>query len=175
MINITFPDGSVREYRDGISSLEIAGQISSRLAGEVYSATVNGELMDLSRPIHDDSTLVLHKWDDEEGRHAFWHTSAHVMAEALESLYPGIKFGIGPSIETGFYYDVDPGEGRVITDTDLPLIESRMKELAAKNLPVIRKEVSKKEALELFERKGDQYKVELILSLIHISEPTRPY
>jgi len=165
MINITFPDGSVREYRDGISSLEIAGQISSRLAGEVYSATVNGELMDLSRPIHDDSTLVLHKWDDEEGRHAFWHTSAHVMAEALESLYPGIKFGIGPSIETGFYYDVDPGEGRVITDTDLPLIESRMKELAAKNLPVIRKEVSKKEALELFERKGDQYKVELISEL----------
>ena len=165
MINITFPDGSVREYRDGISSLEIAGQISSRLAGEVYSATVNDELMDLSRPIHDDSTLVLHKWDDEEGRHAFWHTSAHVMAEALESLYPGIKFGIGPSIETGFYYDVDPGEGRVITDTDLPLIESRMKELAAKNLPVIRKEVSKKEALELFERKGDQYKVELISEL----------
>ena len=165
MINITFPDGSVREYFDGISSLEIAEQISSRLAGEVYSATVNGELMDLSRPIHDDSTLVLHKWDDEEGRHAFWHTSAHVMAEALESLYPGIKFGIGPSIETGFYYDVDPGEGRVITDTDLPLIESRMKELAAKNLPVIRKEVSKKEALELFERKGDQYKVELISEL----------
>jgi len=165
MINITFPDGSVREYREGISSLEIAKQISSRLAGEVYSATVNGELMDLSRPIHNDSTLVLHKWDDDEGRQAFWHTSAHVMAEALESLYPGIKFGIGPSIETGFYYDVDPGEGRVITDTDLPLIESRMKELAAKNLPVIRKEISKKEALELFKRKGDQYKVELINEL----------
>ena len=165
MINITFPDGSVREYFDGISSLEIAEQISPRLAGEVYSATVNGELMDLTRPIHDDSTLVLHKWDDDEGRHAFWHTSAHVMAEALESLYPGIRFGIGPSIETGFYYDVDPGEGRVITDTDLPLIESRMKELAAKNLPIIRKEVSKKEALEHFERKGDQYKVELISEL----------
>ena len=150
MINITFPDGSVREYREGISSLEIAEQISPKLAKEVFSATVNGELTDLTRPIRSDSTLVLHKWDDDQGRHAFWHSSAHLMAEALESLYPGIRFGIGPAIETGFYYDVDPGDGKVITDNDLPLIENRMKELAAKNLPIVRKEVSKKEALDLF-------------------------
>lgn len=162
MINITFPDGSVREYREGISSLEIAEQISPKLAKEVFSATVNGELTDLTRPIRSDSTLVLHKWDDDQGRHAFWHSSAHLMAEALESLYPGIRFGIGPAIETGFYYDVDPGDGKVITDNDLPLIENRMKELASKNLPIVRKEVSKKEALDLFSGKGDQYKAELI-------------
>jgi len=166
MINITFPDGSVKEYRDGISSLEIAEQISPRLAKEVYSATVNGELIDLTRPIHSDSSLILHKWDDDQGRHAFWHSSAHLMAEALETLYPGIKFGIGPAIETGFYYDVDPGDGKVITDSDLPAIENRMRELASKNLPIVRKEVSKKEALDLFTGKGDQYKVELIGELV---------
>ena len=165
MIHITFPDGSVKEYRDGISSLELAEQISPRLAKEVYSATVNGELIDLTRPINSDSTLMLHKWDDDQGRHAFWHSSAHLMAEALESLYPGMKFGIGPAIETGFYYDVDPGDGKVITDNDLLLIENRMKELAAQNLPFIRKEVSKKEALEVFSSKGDEYKVELINEL----------
>lgn len=165
MIHITFPDGSVKEYRDGISSLELAEQISPRLAKEVYSATVNGELIDLTRPINSDSTLMLHKWDDDQGRHAFWHSSAHLMAEALESLYPGMKFGIGPAIETGFYYDVDPGDGKVITDNDLMLIENRMKELAAQNLPFIRKEVSKKEALEVFSSKGDEYKVELINEL----------
>lgn len=162
MIHITFPDGSVKEYRDGISSLEIAEQISPRLAKEVYSATVNGELIDLTRPINSDSTLMLHKWDDDQGRHAFWHSSAHLMAEALESLYPGMKFGIGPAIETGFYYDVDPGDGKVITDSDLQGIENRMKELASQNLPFIRKDVSKKEALEVFRSKGDEYKVELI-------------
>jgi len=165
MIHITFPDGSVKEYQDGISSLEIAGQISPRLAKEVYSATVNGELIDLTRPINSDSTLMLHKWDDDQGRHAFWHSSAHLMAEALESIYPGIKFGIGPAIETGFYYDVDPGDGKVITDNDLQVIENRMKELAAQNLPFIRKDVSKKEALEIFRSKGDQYKIELISEL----------
>ncbi|MFZ2339301.1 MAG: threonine--tRNA ligase [Bacteroidales bacterium] len=162
MIHITFPDGSVKEYRDGINSLEIAEQISPRLAKEVYSATVNGELVDLTRPINSDSTLMLHKWDDDQGRHAFWHSSAHLMAEALESLYPGMKFGIGPAIETGFYYDVDPGDGKVITDNDLQVIENRMKELASKNLPFIRKDVSKKEALDVFRSKGDEYKVELI-------------
>ncbi len=165
MIHITFPDGSVKEYQDGISSLEIAEQISPRLAKEVYSATVNGELIDLTRPINSDSTLMLHKWDDDQGRHAFWHSSAHLMAEALESLYPGIKFGIGPAIETGFYYDVDPGDGKVITDSDLQVIENRMKEFAAQNLPFVRKDVSKKEALEIFSSKGDQYKVELISEL----------
>lgn len=162
MVKITFPDGSVKEYENGISSLEIAEKISPRLAKEVYAATVNGEVVDLMKPIVSDSTLKLHKWDDDQGRHAFWHSSAHLMAEALESLYPGIKFGIGPAIENGFYYDVDPGDGKAITDNDFPAIENRMKELAALNHAITRKEVSKKEALEFFSGKGDQYKVELI-------------
>ena len=134
MIKITFPDGSAREYKKGISSLEIAEQISPRLAKEVYAATVNGEIWDLTRPIENDATLKLHKWDDAEAKHAFWHSSAHLMAEALESLYPGMKFGIGPAIENGFYYDVDPGDDKVITEADLLAIENKMKELAAKNL-----------------------------------------
>jgi threonyl-tRNA synthetase len=165
MIRITFPDGSVREYQNSISSYEVAVSISPRLAADVYAATVNGELWDLSRPIDADATLKLHKWDDPEAKHAFWHTSAHLMAEALESLYPGMKFGIGPAIENGFYYDVDPGEGKVITDTDLPVIEDRMKELAAKNSPVVRTEVSKKDAMDIFAKKGDEYKTELISEL----------
>jgi threonyl-tRNA synthetase len=165
MIRITFPDGSVREYQNGISSYEVAVSISPRLAADVYAATVNGEHWDLSRPIDADATLKLHKWDDPEAKHAFWHTSAHLMAEALESLYPGMKFGIGPAIENGFYYDVDPGEGKVITDSDLPVIEDRMKELAAKNSPVVRAEVSKKDAMDLFAKKGDEYKTELISEL----------
>ena len=162
MIKITFPDGSVKEYNSGISSFEIAEQISPRLAKEVYAATVNGDVLDLTMPINSDATLKLHKWDDEEARHAFWHSSAHLMAEALESLYPGIKFGIGPAIENGFYYDVDPGEGKVITDNDLPVIETRMKELASGNLVYTRRNVSKKEALDIFSEKGDNYKTELI-------------
>jgi threonyl-tRNA synthetase len=165
MIKITFPDGSAREYENGTSSLEIAEKISPRLAKEVYSATVNGELWDLMRPIESDATLKLHKWEDEEGKHAFWHSSAHLMAESLESLYPGIKFGIGPAIENGFYYDVDPGDGKVITEADLITIENRMKELAAKNLTYSRRAVSKKEALDIFEKKGDDYKTELISEL----------
>jgi threonyl-tRNA synthetase len=165
MIRIAFPDGSVREYSKGITSYDIAKSISRGLAEEVYSATVNGELWDLTRPLITDSTLKLHKWDDEEGKHAFWHTSAHLMAEALEVLYPGIKFGIGPAIENGFYYDVDPGEGRVITDADLKLIEDKMKELAALGNLVVRREVSKQEAMDLFTRKGDEYKTELISEL----------
>jgi threonyl-tRNA synthetase len=165
MIKITFPDGSAREYSKGTTSLEIAENISPRLAKEVYSATVNGEIWDLTRPINEDSTLKLHKWEDEEAKHAFWHSSAHLMAEALESLYPGIKFGIGPAIENGFYYDVDPGDGRVITEADLVTIENRMKELASNNLTYNRKQVSKKEALEVFSKKGDDYKTELISEL----------
>jgi threonyl-tRNA synthetase len=165
MIKITFPDGSAKEYKKGTNSLEVAEQISPRLAKEVYSATVNGELWDLMRPIDTDATIKLHKWDDEEGKHAFWHSSAHLMAEALESLYPGIKFGIGPAIENGFYYDVDPGEEKVITEADLVTIENRMKELAAKNLTYNRRPVSKKEALDIFTRKGDEYKTELISEL----------
>jgi threonyl-tRNA synthetase len=165
MIRITFPDGSVREYSKGVNSYDIAKSISTGLASEVYAATVNGELYDLTRPIETDAAVRLHKWDDPEARHTFWHTSAHLMAEALESLYPGIKFGIGPAIENGFYYDVDPDEGKVITDADLPVIEDRMKELAAKKSPVIRTEVSKNEAMDLFEKKGDEYKTELISEL----------
>jgi threonyl-tRNA synthetase len=165
MIKITFPDGSAREYNEGVTSLEIAENISPRLAKEVYSATVNGDLWDLTRPVNEDSTLKLHKWEDEEGKHAFWHSSAHLMAEALESLYPGIKFGIGPAIENGFYYDVDPGDGIVITEADLPTIENRMKDLAAKNLTYSRKQVSKQEALNFFSKKGDEYKTELISEL----------
>ena len=165
MIRITFPDGSVKTYRNGITSLEIAEEISPKLAGEVYAATVNGVVVDLSRPVTADATLKLHKWEDEPARHAFWHSSAHLMAEALESLYPGIKFGIGPAIENGFYYDVDPGDGRVIVEDDLRKIEDRMKELATKNQPIIRKEVSKKEAIEFYKAKGDEYKTELINEL----------
>jgi len=165
MIKISFPDGSAREYENGISSLSIAEQISPRLAKEVYAATVNGEIWDLTRPINSDATLKLHKWEDEEAKHAFWHSSAHLMAEALESLYPGMKFGIGPAIENGFYYDVDPGEGKVITEADLQTIENKMKELAGKNLTYNRKEVSKKEALHIFTKKDDEYKTELISEL----------
>jgi len=165
MIKITFPDGSAREYNQGISSLEVAEQISPRLAKEVYAATVNGEIWDLTRPINGDSTLKLHKWDDAEAKHAFWHSSAHLMAEALESLYPGMKFGIGPAIENGFYYDVDPGDDKVITEADLLTIENKMKELAAKNLTYTRKDISKAEAIEFFSNKGDEYKTELISEL----------
>ena len=165
MIKITFPDGSVREFSKGVTSFDIASSISPRLAAEVYAATVNGELRDLSRPVENDATLKLHKWDDPEAKHAFWHSSAHLMAEALESLFPGTKFGIGPAVENGFYYDVDPGEGKVITDSDLPLIEDKMKELAAKNSPIVRTDVSKKDAMALFGAKGDEYKTELISEL----------
>jgi len=165
MIKITFPDGSAREYNNGISSLEIAEEIGPRLAKEVYAATVNGEIWDLTRPIKTNASLKLHKWEDAEARHAFWHSSAHLMAEALESIYPGIKFGIGPAIENGFYYDVDPGNTNVITEADLPAIENKMKELAVMNLTYNRKDISKKEALEFFSKKGDEYKTELISEL----------
>jgi threonyl-tRNA synthetase len=165
MIKITFPDGSAREFNEGISSLEVAEQISPRLAKEVFAATVNGEIWDLTRPINDDAKLKLHKWEDAEAKHAFWHSSAHLMAEALESLYPGMKFGIGPAIENGFYYDVDPGDGIVITEADLQTIENKMKELATKNLTYNRRDISKKDALDFFSKKGDEYKTELINEL----------
>jgi threonyl-tRNA synthetase len=162
MIKITFPDGSVKEYRKGITSLEIAEQISPRLAKEVYAATVNGEIRDLTWPLETDAEVILHKWDDDAAKHAFWHSSAHLMAEAIESLFPGTKFGIGPAIENGFYYDIDPGDDRIITESDLISIENKMKELAAGNLVFTRKNVSKKKALDHFNKKGDQYKTELI-------------
>jgi threonyl-tRNA synthetase len=165
MIKITFPDGSVREYEEGITALEIAKSISRRLAEEVLVASVNDETWDLTRPITEDATLKLLKWEDEEGKHAYWHSSAHLMAEALQELYPGIKFGIGPAIENGFYYDVDPGEGVVIKESDFPVIEKKMMELAAKKEEIKRQIVSKEEALEMFSKRNEEYKVELINEL----------
>jgi threonyl-tRNA synthetase len=165
MIRITFPDKKTREYPEGITGLDIAKSLSNSLAKEVYSIGVNGETWDLSRPILSDAEIKLYKWDEDEGRHAFWHSSAHLMAEALEKLYPGIKFGIGPAIENGFYYDVDLGEDRTISDADLPLIEKTMNELASTNSIYQRKPVSKAEALDYFSKKGDPYKIELITDL----------
>jgi threonyl-tRNA synthetase len=165
MIKITFPDNNVKEFQEGVTGREIAESISPRLAKEVVSISVNGEIRDLTRPLYEDASIVLHKFDDPEGKHAFWHSSAHLMAEAIEQLYPGTKFGIGPSIENGFYYDVDPSNGKVLTDADLPEIEAKMKELAREKLPYERKEVSKKEAVDYFSRKGDEYKLELIHEL----------
>ena len=164
MINITFPDGSVRPFESGVTGLEIAQSISQRLAQDVLSIGVNGETWDLSRPINGDAHIVLYKWDDEEGKHAYWHSSAHLMAEALQELYPGIKFGIGPAIEYGFYYDVDPGEA-VIKEADLPVIENKMTELAARKTAIVRTDISKADALKLFGEKGDEYKTELISDL----------
>ncbi|MFO7852915.1 MAG: threonine--tRNA ligase [Bacteroidota bacterium] len=165
MINIKFPDNSVKQYEFGVSSLEIAKSISPGLAREVYAATVNGGVKDLNRPINEDSSVVFHKWEDKEAKHTFWHTSAHLMAAALEELYPGIKFGIGPAIENGFYYDVDPGDDVVISEADLPVIEDKMREVAKRNNKVERIEISKADALKLFKEKGDEYKTELISEL----------
>ncbi|MDO9152749.1 MAG: threonine--tRNA ligase [Paludibacter sp.] len=164
MIKVTFPDGSVREFAKGITGLQLAESISSRLAQEVLAITVNEEIRDLSRPIETDASIKLHKWDDEEAKHAYWHSSAHLMAEALQELYPGIKFGIGPAIENGFYYDVDSGSA-VIKESDLPTIEAKMVELAVRKAAIVRNDVSKADALKLFEEKGDEYKVELISAL----------
>ena len=164
MIKITFPDGSVREYNEGVTGLQIAESISSRLAQDVLACGVNGETMDLSRPINEDANIVLYKWDDAEGKHAFWHTSAHLLAEALQELYPGIQFGIGPAIENGFYYDVDPGE-TTIKEGDLPAIEKKMAELVAKKEAVVRQDISKADALKMFGERGETYKCELISEL----------
>ena len=162
-IKITFPDGNIREYAKGITALQIAEGISPRLAADVLSATVNDVVVDLTAPIEADATLKLNKWDDEDGKRTFWHTSSHLLAEALQELYPGIKFGIGPSIENGFYYDVD--SPTPITEGDLVKIEKKMEELARTKEDVVRREVPKAEALETFKAKGDQYKVELIEAL----------
>ncbi len=164
-MKITFPDGSVRDYEKGVTALQIAESISPRLAAEVLAATVNGEVRDLARPINEDSTLRLHKWDDEEAKHTFWHTSAHLLAEALTELYPGTKFGIGPAIENGFYYDVEPPTGVIIKETDLEKIEKKMTELVARKEAVVREDISKAEAMAMFEAKGEIYKVELISEL----------
>ena len=165
MIKITFPDASVREYEKGVTGLEIAQSISQRLAQDVLAANVNGETWDLTRPIEQDATVNLLKWEDEEGKHAYWHSSAHLMAEALQELYPGIKFGIGPAIENGFYYDVDPGEGVTIKEADFPAIEKKMMELIAAKEEIQRKSISKKDAVQMFTARDEHYKVELISEL----------
>ena len=164
MIKVTFPDGSVREYAKGTTGMQIAESISSRLAQEVLAISVNEQVRDLMRPIEEDCTVRLHKFEDPEGKHTFWHTSAHLMAEALQELYPGIKFGIGPAIENGFYYDVDPGTA-VIKEGDLPAIEAKMAELATRKEPLVRQDITKADALNMFEQRGENYKTELISEL----------
>ena len=164
MINVTFPDGSVRQYNKGVTGLEIAQGISSRLAQEVLAVSVNDKVYDLQRPINEDCTIKLHKWEDQEAKQTFWHSSSHLMAEALQSLFPGIKFGIGPSIETGFYYDVDLGE-KTITEADLKKIEDKMIELARQKEVFVRKDITKEEAMATYTEKGDEYKCDLIKDL----------
>jgi threonyl-tRNA synthetase len=165
MIKITFPDASVREYEKGVTGLEIAQDISRRLAQDALAISVNGETWDLTRPIYDDADVNILKWDDAEGKHAYWHSSAHLMAEALQELYPGIKFGIGPAIENGFYYDVDPGEGVSIKEADFPVIEKKMMELIAAKEEIRRESISKKDAVKKFSERDESYKVELINEL----------
>ena len=162
MVKITFPDGSVREYEQGVTGLQIAESISPALARDVVSCGINGETTELNRPINADATIALYKFDDEEGKHTFWHTSAHLLAEALQELYPGIQFGFGPAIDNGFFYDVMPADGQVISENDFPKIEEKMRELAKKNEPVVRREVAKAEAVAEFKADGQAYKVEHI-------------
>ena len=165
MIKVTFPDGSVREFEDGITGLQIAERLSAQLAREVLACSVNGNIVELNRPLTEDCTLKLLKWEDEEGKHAFWHTSAHLMAEAMQELWPGTQFGIGPAIEKGFYYDVMPPEGVTITEADFAKIENKMHELVQKKEPLVRKSISKTDALNFFEQHGQHYKNELIADL----------
>ncbi len=162
MIKITFPDGSVREFEKGITGLQIAESISPALARNVLSCGVNGETVELNRPINEDSSIELYKWEDDEGKHAFWHTSAHLLAEALKELYPGIQFGFGPAVENGFFYDVMTREGDIIGEGDFSKIEDKMRELASRDEAVVRKEVSKSDALKEFKADGQEYKCEHI-------------
>ena len=162
MIKITFPDGTVREYEQGVTGLQIAESISPALARNVVSCGVNGETVELNRPINEDANVELYKFEDEQGKHTFWHTSAHLLAEALQELYPGIQFGFGPAVESGFFYDVMPAEGQVISENDFAKIEAKMMELAKKNEPVVRKEVAKADALAEFKADGQTYKCEHI-------------
>ncbi len=165
MIQITFPDGSKREYEAGVTGQQIAESISRNLAKDVLVCSVDGQLYDLSRPINQDAQIKLFKWEDAEGKHAFWHTSAHLMAEAIQALFPGTKFGIGPALESGFYYDVQPPVGRPFTDADFKAIEDKMLELARQKNDVVRKDISKADALKLFGDRGEEFKVELINEL----------
>ena len=164
MINITLPDGSIKQVESGTSAMDIAKGISEGLARNVLSASVNGEVWDANRSITNDSTLTLHTWNDKQGKMSFWHSSAHIMAEALEALYPGVKLGIGPAIDNGFYYDIDLGD-RVLSSDELPKIEQKMKELASQKMSFERKDISKKEAIAYFTKKGDEYKLELLEGL----------
>ncbi len=165
MIKITLPDNSVREYTKGVNGLEIARSISNRLAKDVLSITVNGEVWDLSRPINTDASINLHTWEAKEGKDTFWHSSAHLMAETIEHFYPGTKFGIGPTVDTGFYYDVELPDNKQLTDKDLVKIEQKMLELARQKNPIVRSEISKADALKLFSEKNDELKEELISEL----------
>lgn len=164
MINITFPDNSVKQFEQGVTPLEIAQSLSPQLARDVLAASVNDQEWDLTRSIESDATLRLFKWDDPEGKHAFWHSSAHLLAEALQELFPGVKFGIGPAVETGFYYDIDPN-GNSITAADFPAIEAKMLELAKRNESIVRADISKADALKMFGERGETYKCELIEEL----------
>ena len=165
MIKVTFPDGSIREFSKGSTAYQIAESISPRLANDILASSVNDEIIEINRPINNDCTIKLHKWDDDQAKHAFWHTSAHLLAEALQELYPGIQFGIGPAIESGFYYDVMPAEGVVIKESDLPAIEKKMAELVTRKENVVRNEISKADALKMFADKGETFKCELINDL----------
>jgi threonyl-tRNA synthetase len=165
MIKITLPDNSVKEFQEGITGMEIAEAISNRLAKEVLSITVDGTVWDLQRPIWSDARIKLNTWEDPEGRETFWHSSAHLMAEAIETIYPGTKFGIGPSIDNGFYYDIDLPDGKTLTDKDLPAIEEKMLERARAKEEIVRKDITKSDALDYFGQKADPYKLELIRDL----------
>src|ERR1035437_9529201 len=165
MIKITLPDQSIREYESGITGLDIAESISSRLAKEVLSISVDGQVWDLSQPISQDAAIRLLMWDDREGKETFWHSSAHLMAEAIESFYPGTQFGIGPTVDNGFYYDIDLPEGEVLTEKDLEKIEKKVIELAREKHDIVRKDITKEDALKMFSAKGDRLKEELISEL----------
>ena len=164
MINITLPDGSIKNVNPGTSAMDIAMDISEGLARNILSASVNGEVWDVNRPINTDASLILHTWNDDEGKMSFWHSSAHILAEALEALYPGIKLGIGPAIDNGFYYDVDLGD-HVLSLEEFPKIEQKMKELASQKMSFERHNISKQDALNYFNKKGDEYKLELLEEL----------
>lgn len=165
MIKITFPDNKTKEFNEGVTGYEIARSISNRLAKDILSVSINGEICDIKQPIKHDAKIKLHTWDDKEGKLAFWHSSAHLMAEALEKLYPGVKLGIGPAIDNGFYYDIDLPEGKSISDSDFPKIEKTMLELARRKNTFEREDISKNDALDYFNQKGDEYKTELISEL----------
>ena len=164
MMNITFPDGTVRQYEKGSTAMQIATSISEGLARNVLAASVNGEVWDANRAIDEDASVVLYTWRDDEGKSTYWHSSAHLMAEALEGMFPGTKFGIGPAIENGFYYDVDTGD-HILTPDDLVILEKKMIELAREKNPFIRTEISKEDAIAYFKEKNDEYKLELLEGL----------